>query len=575
MKKNPRFKNKVNLRILAFCMSIVTLISLLFAALGFKVANNYKPSFYNYKSYMSKDNITKLSKNFEYKQFLEINEFTQALVNNRAVAGIGSDFQAVTLIRKNLLKPINFEKFLNLDFEIKSDEHLAKVLEKTYSPIIWRHLKSYDEYLKTDVFGNVINTHLWKYFVPYYTQDAVIAYNSDKHPIKGFEVTEKMLKDNLSKINHVQGIKDELSMFNILNTLKNSGYEHFYMTDALRDNMLYGSGYELNLNNNQRTDSEFTGLVTNSTYERLVNNFTDLIKDSTTYNVKDSNHITFKGDGLEMLNTILDPSKPDAQVAIMYAGDALDAYYSEDNYENVPQGTLKHVKPSKNLLLVDGLVVVDNISNDVEDLVYSTLNEGIYRRNGSLANLANANPEKSIEELLKLGQLNIYKDFLKNEILKADSTKTDTWFEKLNKSLEKDYQVNSITNPWTEKFLKNNPEISAELQKVFELDQEKLAIKLSYQNITDNSADLFDEYSNYENFDFINYTPTNYLEYEFVKNNYFIDEEGLLDEIALSIYEIDLKKDLEHKNFTHEAIKPVDDELLSLINNYYYRQTKN
>ncbi|WP_041594017.1 hypothetical protein [Mycoplasma crocodyli] len=574
MEKGHRFKFKINSKILAFISSIVLLFALLFGALGYKIANSYKPSFYNYKSYMSRENIKKLSKDFDYKQFSEINEFTQAVVNNRTVAGIGSDFQAVTLIRKKILKPINFEKFLNLGFKVRDDNHLEEILKKTYTPIIWKHLTSYDEFLRTDIEGHELNAHLWKYFVPYYTQDAVMAYNSSKTENKDFVLTNELLENNLKTINPNYKIEDKFSMFNLFNTLKKNNFNHFYMTDALRDNMLYGSAYELTINNSKRTDAEFSGLVTNLTYQRLIKNFGDLIHDSTGYDIKSNGNITFKGDGQELLNSILDPNKENAQAAIMYNGDALDGHYSEDNYANVKQGTLKVVKPSKNILLVDGFVIVNNISQGVEDQVYKTLNSGVYKNSGYLAKLSNEHPEWNTEKLLYESQFNIYKDFTKNEFKKLNVKKSEDWYNQLFNLIKKYYKVGSKSK-WIDKFKLENEDYFKELVKVLKISDEETLIKLSYINISSNANDLFDKYSNLENFDLINYTATNYLDYELLKNNYFIDEEGNFDDVAFAIYEIDIEKDKLHKNFQHEGIKPVDDELLSLINNYYYRQTKN
>ncbi|UWV81386.1 hypothetical protein [Mycoplasmopsis cynos] len=79
--------------------------------------------------------------------------------------------------------------------------------------------------------------------------------------------------------------------------------------------MLYGSAYWPSLNS--RTEKNFTGNVSNAddnnnqVYKILIDSFADLIKDGTGYEIKDNKHITFKGDGLEIVNDLINPARPD------------------------------------------------------------------------------------------------------------------------------------------------------------------------------------------------------------------------------------------------------------------------
>jgi spermidine/putrescine ABC transporter substrate binding protein len=52
--------------------------------------------------------IKKIKQNYNYKEFKEINEFSQALNAERAIAGVGSDFQAAQLIIDNKIKKLDF-----------------------------------------------------------------------------------------------------------------------------------------------------------------------------------------------------------------------------------------------------------------------------------------------------------------------------------------------------------------------------------------------------------------------------------------------------------------------------------
>ncbi|PPJ44556.1 hypothetical protein C0075_25890, partial [Rhizobium sp. KAs_5_22] len=75
--------------------------------------------------------------------------------------------------------------------------------------------------------------------------------------------------------------------------------------------------------------------------------------DGTGFDIKDNKHISFIGDGLEIVNNIINPTRPDVNVAIMYNGDAIDAYYGSDNFPDVVEdGEIRSIKPKHNLLLV-------------------------------------------------------------------------------------------------------------------------------------------------------------------------------------------------------------------------------
>lgn len=54
----------------------------------------YRPNIYNYVSYLHPSIIKKIKEKYNYKVFKEVNEFSQALYADKAIAGVGSDFQA-------------------------------------------------------------------------------------------------------------------------------------------------------------------------------------------------------------------------------------------------------------------------------------------------------------------------------------------------------------------------------------------------------------------------------------------------------------------------------------------------
>lgn len=390
-------------------------ISILGITIAYKYSLNFKPGFYNYRSYMSNKNIEKISNVFEYKQFNEINEFNTALISNRAVAGIGSDFQAVSLIKKGKLGKINYSKLFNMP-NLKEEDY-EEALQTILRPEIWEHLNAYNEDLKTNEFGEKFNNpkYLWQYFMPYYSQDAVIAYNILKNPIK----PENLLDTETGELNFEKYRRlnfDPNKMVNIMKILSENGFNNWVITDAMRDNLLYGSSYSLNLKTQERDDNQFTGKVFEDTFKTLVDNFTALIKDGTGFSVNDTNNINFKGDGLELLNDLINPNSK-INAAIMYNGDAIDAYYSTDNFESVEDGSsIRIIRPIKNILLLDGLVISSAIEHESINL-YSETTGNAFFKNSSLAyKFKLENPNLTIEQANSKAMDHYHLEFKSNEL---------------------------------------------------------------------------------------------------------------------------------------------------------------
>ncbi|WP_117275593.1 hypothetical protein [Mycoplasmopsis edwardii] len=402
------FKNKILLSV-----GILSGLSLLTWLVSVKVTSKFKPSFYNYKSYMSEINVEKLNETFDYKEFDEINQFSNALINNKAVAGIGSEFLATELVRKKLIGKIDYSSLLNipaldgmLEYDklkniINSDEYkdysneiksslqrqfneasqkrdlARKFVKLTLREEIWNHLSKYE--LKN-------GSELWEYFYPYFSQDMVIGYNIKKVPLNSEVIDPTTGGINFASYKDKfknDDIKDPYSLINILKIMTENNYNQWYITDAVRDNMLYGSSYWPLPEG--RTDQRFTGKVLdsndngNQNYKILIDAFSDLIKDGTGFDIKNNKHISFKGDGLEIVNDLINPSRPDVTIAIMYNGDAIDSYYGSDNFEGtVEDGEIRAIKPKNNILLLDGFVVSSDASKDNAKKYTAAVSETIF-----------------------------------------------------------------------------------------------------------------------------------------------------------------------------------------------------
>ncbi|CNS27726.1 Uncharacterised protein [Salmonella enterica subsp. enterica serovar Typhimurium str. DT104] len=90
--------------------AFICLIILFFIAFFLKSQFGFKPVIYNYESYISDQGREFINKDFNYREFGNISEFTKAIEDNRTIAGVGSDFQIARLAQKGLLQKIDYSK---------------------------------------------------------------------------------------------------------------------------------------------------------------------------------------------------------------------------------------------------------------------------------------------------------------------------------------------------------------------------------------------------------------------------------------------------------------------------------
>ncbi|WP_036430956.1 hypothetical protein [Mycoplasmopsis felis] len=559
-------------RFIIFGASLLFLSTIFITTLTLKKNKSFKPSFYNYKSYMSDDNIEHLNNTFDYKEFDEINQFTNALINNKAAAGIGSDFLAAELANKGLISKLDYSILLNLpelknylkyddylkefnelniqlkntkDQEQKAslnnkilkiqqnlnDSKKAKELIKQYvkltlRPEIWNHLNSYN---LND------NNELWEYFYPYYSQDMVIAYNIKKVSINPENLDENQSIDISKYIDkfintepNKEIIQNPYSIINLLKIISENGYDKWVITDAVRDNMLYGSSYWPLPNG--RTNEKFTGIVqeednNSKPYEILIDSFIDLIKDGTGFDIRNNKHITLKGDGLEIVNDLINPNRPDINAAIMYNGDAIDSYYGSDNFPNqVEDGEIRAIKPNQNILLVDGLVLSNKLNQETKDDFMHNISTGYY----SYLSKVIQKYKSIFNQDLKQNFDNLQNKLVENHIIEIwKDFKTEELSEQWN-DLNNDVIINFV-NKIASIIDLSSRENNQEFINFYDLRQKYL--KKAEQDINKNdainySSYLMKEFLNKNYSDFMNNLVNKILEIS--NNNFEVKEEELL-----------------------------------------------
>lgn len=452
----------------------ISLISVVFAASFSKSYFPFKPVIYNYEAYISDQGRDVINKDFNYREFGDVSEFTKAIEDNRTIAGVGSDFQIARLAQKGRLQKIDYSKLfpnweltkvfaqpenyqdLSLSEKQEFVNKKRKAFEEIFRPEIVEHIDKYDQFMKEadnpekdlDVDNDGIKDRFWEFFIPYYTQDKVIAYTIGDYESDGKRVNLRDFQKNWSpefrKSIQEKGLKfEDQSLAGIGKTLRKNGYSFFEWTEAMRDNLLIGG---------EKTN-QYGTIITEKNYKSLVDGFINYIGDISGFDYTNLRHNVFKTSGLDLANSVIDPSL-NQDVGFLYNGDALDAHYSKDNYEELEEeNTIAIIRPKNNLTLLDGWIILKNTSPELTDKVYNSLYEGIFK-----------GEELEFDELV---------DAAKSEV-----------------------EFNYVQNSETEKF-------ETKKGKGFKFDYESLPVLA--------------------NFDYINYTPSFKKSFEFFKKFYFND----------------------------------------------------
>ncbi|WP_033161170.1 type 2 periplasmic-binding domain-containing protein [[Mycoplasma] collis] len=570
---------KKNKKIFLWIIFIFTFLFAFSFLTIYKIKRPYRPLIMNYQSYLEPDIQKNIEKDFSYQEFSEINEFEKLLQDNRTIGGVSSDFAIVQKIKKNLLKKVDYaylfkdnkelsEKFASKELKIRKQAFTSLVRNETIN-----HLDKFNKFLykiennqkKYDLDNDGENDELWEYIIPYYVQDKVIAYTTGNYksndkliPLKKHL---KKLDENTRKDIQENGITfDEFTVEAIIDKLQKYGYNNFAWTEAVRDNLLLGSENIALKNNNPSLYSGQVSQDENSLffYKKQIDEFIELIEKVSKKKFSDHNFNFFTSDGLELLTSIIDTNK-NPSVAYLYNGDAIDAFYSNDNFSNIEDGqAIKIIRPKNNLVLMDGWVFSKNISKEHEQKLLNHLYENIYK-----------DEDKSIDEMLSKILVNKKYNYIQDENekrIKQENTAISIDFNQLAPFKNFDY-IN-----YTPTF-KNSFEI---LKKLYfnenyksayasDKDDEKEIILLLDKNgntfskkekIKFNDIDTYVDSSNGKIA--LNLYITQ--QEEQTKNGHFVDE--------------NTKKDDKYK-LKYSFLYPVNELLESEIKTYYNLRTKN
>ncbi|QJR44428.1 hypothetical protein [Mycoplasma miroungirhinis] len=516
-------------------------------AVVFKIKTPYLVSIYNYESYLAKPLIEKINKKYSYRLFNDINVFTKDIEQGKTVGGVGSDFQIANLVLKGQIKKINWNILID---DLSNDRNTKKQqIQSFFTDVTNKHIQKYENWIidkiieinpnnnkERDKFNNVVKPYLYyknenldkekrnnidnilgfevdskegidnfyEFLIPYFIQDKVVAYNINKNSRP-----------------HVTPLKSEtdfksLTWKSIYDALYKAGYRKFGWTNVYYDNLMLGQYFDSEEKNkhNYLTKNGLENINLNN-IDDIINYFKEFVLSTTKHSILETKYNRLATNGLELVNDLIDPSKEKLDAALMYNGDVLDSYYSNDNFSILKDGeNVDYIRPKNNMILLDAWIISKSVS------------------------------EKDSDDMLK---------YLKEVI-----------FDTFNYSYEQlvsDY-YNSILDSLDNKNISKN--------ELFNNDKPKAISEINTDFFTQN----FDKFKDFSfsnmltNFDSLNYTPTIKNEFNFFKNYYFLNENKEIDKKAQNIYNINT-----NDNIYYSFYVPLDNEIKSIVVKKYFEKT--
>ncbi|WP_127942581.1 hypothetical protein [Mycoplasma sp. ATU-Cv-703] len=364
------------------------------------------PLVWNYQQFIDPDLESELSKKYGYANFGDLDELEAALQEKRVLVGMSSDYQIKQFARKNMVQKIDFKRLWGWEYESKQD--LRQKLEEIYTPLVFR---AFDQVYSPlgDLTGDGQEDYLWEYSVPYFVQEKVVVFDSRQG--NWSEQEREMLDDPEQQAT----LFPNRSYRGILKTLADRGYQKIVVNDYVRDNLMIGS---------EVSPGGFNSLPTFETYESHIQGFKDTIERSDGFGQKlNSNNVKFDTDGTQVLMDLIDPRK-DWDVALLYNGDALDAYWADDNFPLMEDDNfVRIVKPENPIFLIDGLILPTYLTGEYLEQAYEVA-RGYFFGNGELSVLEDVDLEEIPREypiLLNFDYVNyslpfqVYQDYILEE----------------------------------------------------------------------------------------------------------------------------------------------------------------
>lgn len=447
--------------IIGFC-SLVAIISL-------KFAFPFKPSFYTYSSYADQKTMNEISKKYSYKEYGSAKDFEYNLENNKAIAGVASDYSIISLINSGKIAPISktIQEIKNMDKNKEWDSY--------FSDQSVEQMNFFDSYLEQEKLLSLYKDYGYTKFkfsdfvVPYFINDKLLAIDTKK--LLGKLNTEK---DFLGFGNNVPTLEEALKKIQDKALDKNIKIQ---WTKNERENTVYGSSI------NNPGFNDWSTQITDQNYEQWINNFATIVEQGTGATISNIKRNLFETDSDVILNNLINPTS-NISVASIYNGDALDAYFGHDNFQAITDGDrVRIIRTKYTIRILDCFVVSSSVNqNDLKQILKDfdeTLFNGMFLSEDEI--VAEAEKMEDIYSLNGIMRIFDYVNYtpaakgpyhyiFNNYFIKDDGSQDE---------LARDiYQVAStnLTNPSEpEIFVKNLAPIDKQtLSKLTQLFQQKL-----------------------------------------------------------------------------------------------------
>ncbi|MGL5591644.1 MAG: hypothetical protein ACRDCF_02815 [Mycoplasmoidaceae bacterium] len=300
-------------------------------------SNTSKLYFGNFQSYMSTDVMDTISSeyNTEFKSYKNNEALLREFQKNYDIA-IPSSYAVIELIERGELLPIEWSKFnipslTNPNEIIKSADEALDLFVPEIHPI----LKGYD------FDDDPENDNLLEYAVPYFLQDFILGYKSEKIEFSkiSFENWEEVLidlKEVLDREKNLRGISidDARTMYSLGRLIRNE------------DN------------------------VNPESHENTIEHFKEVFSFLPKYFVK--NEMIFNSDSGNVLNDLAHPNG--SSFGFMYNGDVLYSMFGGDSPVD-PLTDINFIRPTSGSNLALDMIVINKKSESNSDKIHEIIND--------------------------------------------------------------------------------------------------------------------------------------------------------------------------------------------------------
>ena len=381
-------------------MAIIGLVITLITVISVKILNPYKPAFYIFSGYLDQTSMKVVDQKYSLKEYGDINEFDYALSNQKAMAGVTSDYLIINLINEGKLAPVSKEMQALNNIQSKTDylnfftdeaQSQMQFYDQFISAKTQQELrKKYPEYLENNINYDFTFSD---FVVPYFMNDQVYAFDTKKILGQTFAAGEKINPLGFSETNGIPLANSMIEAVNKIVTSYNqkNGVKIQWVKNEIENTIL---GTEFN-------GGIFSTQLTNDNYKQLLDNFSQMVLQATGHKMSETGFNLFETDSDVILNNLINPDSY-INVATLYNGDALDAYWGNDNFKSITDGDRLRIIRSKNSIrILDAFVVSSDISTENKQDLLKFFNEEVFAHTFST--------KAELDELYAADSENFYK----------------------------------------------------------------------------------------------------------------------------------------------------------------------